>query len=56
MTICSTCQGVMGQAEKRLTDPDYRASVNADLAEEGLSMAGASRSAICCGSSLRTTE
>ena len=36
MTICSTCQGVMGQAEKRLEDAEYRASVNEDIAEEGL--------------------
>ncbi len=40
MTICSTCQGVMGQAEKRLEDPEYRASVNEDLAEEGLEYKG----------------
>ncbi len=36
MTICSTCQGVMSQANARLQDDDYRASVNEDLAEEGL--------------------
>ena len=37
MTICSTCQGVMSQANKRLTEnPDYLAEINADLAEEGL--------------------
>ena len=36
MTICSTCQGVMSQANKRLTDrPEYLAELNADLAEEG---------------------
>ncbi len=40
MTICSTCQGVMGQAEKRLQDADYRASVNADIAEEGIEYTG----------------
>ncbi len=40
MTICSTCQGVMGQAEKRLGDPEYRESVNADIAEEGLEYGG----------------
>ena len=40
MTICSTCQGVMGQAEARLADPEYRESVNADLAEEGLQYRG----------------
>ena len=33
MTICSTCQGVMSQANKRLTEnPDYLAEINADLA------------------------
>ena len=37
MTICSTCQGVMAQANKRLKDdPGYLSEVNADLAEEGL--------------------
>ncbi len=41
MTICSTCQGVMSQANKRLTsDSDYLESVNADLAEEGLEYRG----------------
>ena len=28
MTICSTCQGVMSQANFRLRDPEYRAKVN----------------------------
>ena len=37
MTICSTCQGVMSQANDRLTsDYEYLKSINADLAEEGL--------------------
>ena len=37
MTICSTCQGVMSQANKRLIeDSSYLAQVNQDLAEEGL--------------------
>ena len=37
MTICSTCQGTMSQAHKRLTDdPEYMAEVNSVLAEEGL--------------------
>ena len=36
LTICSTCQGVMAQANARLQDDEYRASVNEDLAEEGL--------------------
>ena len=41
MTICSTCQGVMSQANARLQDDDYRASINEDLAEEGLVYSGA---------------
>ena len=41
LVICSTCQGVMSQANKRLTsDSDYLASVNEDLAEEGLEYKG----------------
>ncbi len=41
LTICSTCQGVMAQANARLkADPEYLASVNADLAEEGLEYRG----------------
>jgi len=41
MTICSTCQGVMSQANKRLKDdPDYLAKVNSYLAEEGLEYRG----------------
>ena len=41
MTICSTCQGVMGQANKRLKDDEYYLSqVNTDLAEEGLRYKG----------------
>ena len=41
MTICSTCQGVMSQANKRLKDdPQYLARVNAHLAEEGLEYKG----------------
>jgi|TARA_B110000263_G_scaffold248174_1_gene262491 succinate dehydrogenase / fumarate reductase cytochrome b subunit len=41
MTICSTCQGVMAQANERLTaDPDYRESINQDLREEGLEYKG----------------
>ena len=40
MTICSTCQGVMSQAQRRLEDEEYRASVNADIAEEGLTYRG----------------
>ena len=41
MTICSTCQGVMSQANKRLRDDsDYLARVNSYLAEEGLEYKG----------------
>ncbi len=41
MNICSTCQGVMSQANERLkSDPDYLASINEDLAEEGLEYKG----------------
>ena len=36
LTICSTCQGVMSQANHRLKDPEYLAKVNGFLAEEGL--------------------
>ena len=28
MTICSTCQGVIGAAARRLQDPEYRAFIN----------------------------
>ncbi|MGH8613934.1 MAG: CoB--CoM heterodisulfide reductase iron-sulfur subunit B family protein [Gammaproteobacteria bacterium] len=43
MTICSTCQGVMTQANHRLqSDPDYRAQINKTyLADEGLEYSGA---------------
>lgn len=41
MTICSTCQGVMSQANQRLTcDPDYLAEINQVLKEEGLTYRG----------------
>jgi succinate dehydrogenase / fumarate reductase cytochrome b subunit len=41
MTICSTCQGTMSQAHKRLADnPAYMAEVNETLAEEGLEYKG----------------
>ncbi len=41
LTICSTCQGVMSQANVRLkADPEYLASINTDLAEEGLEYSG----------------
>ena len=41
MTICSTCQGVMSQANHRLkADPDYRNFINTYLEPEGLSYNG----------------
>jgi succinate dehydrogenase / fumarate reductase cytochrome b subunit len=41
MTICSTCQGVMSQANKRLQDDAaYRAQINEVLKEEGLEYQG----------------
>jgi succinate dehydrogenase / fumarate reductase cytochrome b subunit len=41
LTICSTCQGVMSQANHRLTtDEAYLARINADLAEEGFEYKG----------------
>ena len=41
MTICSTCQGVMSQANKRLTaDPAYLTEINEFLSEEGLEYKG----------------
>ena len=44
MTICSTCQGVMSQANKRLKDdPDYLAKINTYLADEGLEYKGTTK-------------
>jgi len=41
MTICSTCQGVMSQANKRLKDdPEYLAKVNAELEADFLKYRG----------------
>jgi len=40
LTICSTCQGVMSQANHRLKEPEYLAKVNGFLAEEGLEYKG----------------
>lgn len=41
MNICSTCQGVMSQANERLrADPVYLASINEDLMEEGIQYHG----------------
>jgi succinate dehydrogenase / fumarate reductase, cytochrome b subunit len=44
MTICSTCQGVMSQANKRMqNDPEYLAQINSHLAEEGLEYKGTAK-------------
>ena len=41
MTICSTCQGVMSQANHRMnSNPEYLAKVNVELAEERLEYNG----------------
>ncbi len=41
LNICSTCQGVMAQANHRLLeDPDYLAEVNRELKYEGLEYTG----------------
>lgn len=41
MTICSTCQGVLTQANHRLQDENYRDMINRDyLSEEGLHYKG----------------
>ena len=41
LTICSTCQGVIAQADHRVRrDPDYLAEINVKLADEGLSYSG----------------
>ena len=41
LTICSTCQGVMAQANHRLrSDPEYLADINKDLRDEGLQYKG----------------
>ena len=41
MTICSTCQGVMSQANQRLTtQPNYLQGINEILHEEGLTYRG----------------
>ena len=41
MTICSTCQGVMSQANYRMRNsPEYLARVNLELAQEGLEYKG----------------
>jgi succinate dehydrogenase / fumarate reductase, cytochrome b subunit len=40
MTICGTCQGIMGAANKRLKDPDTRERINRMLAQEGITYRG----------------
>jgi succinate dehydrogenase / fumarate reductase cytochrome b subunit len=41
MTICSTCQGVIGAANLRLQDPAYREKINREyLADQGLEYQG----------------
>lgn len=41
LTICSTCQGVMSQANHRLQgDPEYLARINSFLSEEGIEYKG----------------
>lgn len=41
MTICSTCQGVIGAANLRLQDPEYREKINREyLADQGLEYKG----------------
>ena len=44
MTICSTCQGVMSQANYKLqNDPGYLAKINETLALEGLEYKGTTK-------------
>lgn len=41
LTICSTCQGVLSQADYRVRrDPEYLKELNAKVADEGLSYSG----------------
>ena len=41
LTICSTCQGVMSQANHRMKEnPEYLTEINSHLAEEGLEYGG----------------
>jgi succinate dehydrogenase / fumarate reductase, cytochrome b subunit len=40
MTICGTCQGIMGAANKRLKDPTTRERINRMLAQEGITYRG----------------
>lgn len=44
MTICSTCQGVMNAANAKLTtDPEYLATINNTLSDEGLEYKGTTK-------------
>lgn len=40
MTICGTCQGIMGAANKRLKDPGIRERINQMLASDGIAYRG----------------
>jgi len=40
MTICGTCQGIMGAANKRLKDPATRERINRMLAQEAMTYRG----------------
>jgi succinate dehydrogenase / fumarate reductase, cytochrome b subunit len=40
MTICGTCQGIMGAANKRLKDPPTRERINQMLAQESMTYRG----------------
>jgi succinate dehydrogenase / fumarate reductase, cytochrome b subunit len=40
MTICGTCQGIMGAANKRLKDPTTRERINRMLAQESITYRG----------------
>ena len=41
MTICSTCQGIFSQAQKRLKEkPNYLAQINQTLEEQGMKYSG----------------
>ena len=54
MTICSTCQGVMSQANHRLNnDPAYLAEINQILGEEGLQLSRHDQHPAFCLDSVR---
>ena len=55
MTICSTCQGVMSQANKRLKDdPEYLGRSTATSLRRGWSTKGRRTRGTCCGCCSRT--